>query len=346
MKKIKVKVDTKPLISGDVVRGVGFYTVQLISHLKKLEAIELVEKGFDIIHYPYFNSFFLTLPANNNVKTVVTIHDLIPLIYPKHYPPGIKGNIRFWIQKMLIKRVDAIITVSEASKKDIVRFLGISAEKIFVTYEAAGEIFKLITNHQSLVTMQRRYRLPERFVLYVGDVNYNKNISGLAEACRIAKIPLVIAGKQAASKNFDRNHVENRPLVNFLRKYGRSKDIMRIGFIPDEDLVRIFNLATIYCQPSFYEGFGLPVLQAFACGTPVVASRIGALVEIADDAAVFVDPQNPEDIASAINKVISDDKLRKALVEKGFRRAKEFSWDKTARETVEVYKKLLNNDKE
>ena len=340
MKKIKVKVDIKPLFSGDVIRGVGVYTAQLIFHLKRLKEIELVEKDFDIIHYPYFNPFFLTLSISRETKTVVTIHDLIPLIYPKHYPPGIKGNIKFLIQKFLISKMDAIITVSETSKKDIVRFLGVPAEKIFVTYEAAGEIFKPITNHQSLVTVQKRYRLPDRFVLYVGDINYNKNIPALVEACKIINTPLVIVGKQAMDlENMNLNHPELSHLTNHRSLI--TNHSLRLGYVPDEDLVKIFNLATVYCQPSFYEGFGLPMVQAFACGVPVVASKTQALVEIGDDAAIFVDPQSPKDIAAGIKRVIENTNLRRELIEKGLRRITEFSWDKTAKETVSVYRKII-----
>ncbi|MCJ7805554.1 glycosyltransferase family 4 protein [Patescibacteria group bacterium] len=340
MNKIKVKVDTKPLISGDVVRGVGFYTSQLISHLEKLKEIELVEKDFDIIHYPYFNPFFLTLPVNNNVKTIVTIHDLIPLIYPKQYPSGLKGAIRYRIQKNAVKKADAIITVSETSKKDIVRFLGIPAEKIFVTYEAAGEMFRKLEVGSWMSDVVKRYGLPERFVLYVGDINYNKNIPALVEACKIINTPLVIVGKQAADlEKMSLIHPELSHLLT--HKSLILSHSLRLGYVPDEDLVKIINLATVYCQPSFYEGFGLPVVQAFACGVPVVASKTQALVEIGDDAAIFVDPGNPKDIAAGIKRVIENRNLREELIEKGLRRIKDFSWDKTAKETVKVYRKVV-----
>lgn len=340
MKKIKVKVDTKPLTSGDIVRGVGFYTLQLLSHLKKLKQIELVENDFDIIHYPYFSPFFLTIRANKKVKTVVTIHDLIPVIYPEHYPSGIKGAIRFQIQKMLVKKADAIITVSETSKKDIVRFLGITAEKIFVTYEAAGEIFQKLQNGDWRLEITKKYRLPKRFVLYVGDINYNKNIPALAEACKIINVPLIIVGREAANlEKMDLSHPELSHIVN--HKSLIINYSVRLGYVPDEDLVKIFNLATVYCQPSFYEGFGLPVVQAFACGTPVVAAKTQALVEVADDAALFVDPKDHQDIAKGLSRVLKDEVFRKSLTQKGIRRAGNFSWHKTAKETVEVYKKIL-----
>lgn len=340
MKKIKVKIVDKPLTSGDAVRGVGVYTRQLITYLKKIPEVEFVESNYDIIHYPFFNPFFLTLPVNNNVKTVVTIHDLIPLIYPKHYPSGLKGSIRYRIQKMAIKKADAIITVSETSKKDIVRFLGVQAEKVFVTYEAAGEMFRKLEEGSWMSDVAKHYGLPERFVLYVGDINYNKNIGALLEACKIAKIPLVIVGKQAADlEKMDLSHPELFHLAGI--KPLIIDHSLRLGYVPDEDLVKIFNLAAVYCQPSFYEGFGLPVVQAFACGTPVVAAKTQALVEVADDAAFFVDPKDPKDISKGLQKVLGDEMLSKDLSKKGEKRAKNFSWDKTAKETRGVYKKVL-----
>ena len=271
----------------------------------------------------------------------MTIHDLIYLIYPSHYPAGIKGNLRYGIQKFLVKKMDAIITISETSKKDIVRFLGIPQERISVIYLAPREIFKPVEDKSLLGKIREKYNLPEKFVLYVGDVNYNKNILGLAEACHLAKLPLVIVGKQAASDDFDRTHPENKSLVELLRKYGDDKDVIRLGFVEDADLVGIYNLATLYCQPSFYEGFGLPVLEAFASGCPVVAAKSQSIVEIGEPACLFADPGDPDDIAKKISMVLEDSELREQLIETGNVLVKNYSWAKTARETAEVYKKVL-----
>src|SRR4030042_1905535 len=297
--------------------------------------------SFDIIHYPKFHPFFISLPFKKIGKTVITIHDLIYLIYPKAYPPGIKGTIRFWIQKYLIKKVDAIITISATSKKDIVRILGIPQEKVHVVYLAPKEIFKKIEANHRLLAIRRKYRLPEKFVLYVGDMNYNKNISTLADACKIAKIPLVIVGKQAIETNFDKTHPENKPFANFLDKYQNDKEIIRLGFVPDEDMVVIYNLASVYCQPSFYEGFGLPILEALACGTPVVASRIPAHMEIAGDSALFADPKDPNDMAKKITMMLKDNKLKLEYINRGSSKEKNYSWEKTARETFRVHQKVL-----
>src|SRR4030043_779664 len=188
---IKVAIDSGPTTSGDKLRGIGVHTSELIKYLRNINdlKVDLVDfkntnlSEFDIIHYPKFHPFFISLPFKKIGKTVITIHDLIYLIYPKAYPPGIKGTIRFWIQKYLIKKVDAIITISATSKKDIVRILGIPQEKVHVVYLAPKEIFKKIEANHRLLAIRRKFRLPEKFVLYVGDVNYNKNISTLADAC-------------------------------------------------------------------------------------------------------------------------------------------------------------------
>ncbi|TEU02167.1 glycosyltransferase family 1 protein, partial [Candidatus Woesebacteria bacterium] len=196
------------------------------------------------------------------------------------------------------------------------RFLGIPQEKIHVVHEAPRKIFKKLETGDWKLEIKKRYGLPNRFVLYVGDVNYNKNILGLAEACKIAKTPLVIVGKQAANEKVDLSHPENQLFAEFLEKYGKDSGILRLGFVPDEDLVAIYNSAVVYCQPSFYEGFGLPVLEAMACGTPVVAAKTQALVEMADKAAFFTDPKKPEDMAEKISELLENSELRAQLIRK------------------------------
>jgi glycosyltransferase involved in cell wall biosynthesis len=222
--------------------------------------------------------------------------------------------------------------------------LGISPNKINVIYLAPRRIFKKMkVGSWKMNAVAKRYNLPKKFVLYVGDVNYNKNILNLAEASKIAKLPLVVVGKQVVSDNFDRTNVENEHLVEFLNKYKNDPNILRIGFIPDEDLVAIYNLAIVYCFPSFYEGFSLTILEAMACGTPVVASKIQAHTEIAGNAAFFVDPKDPKEIGSGIKKIIEDESLRKMLIENGLAKANDYSWAKVAKETYTVYEKVFRS---
>lgn len=317
---MKIAIDTGPLTSGDSVRGIGTYTRELLNALG-LKGVDVSKEDlakFDVVHFTRFNPFFICLPfiKPKNTKFVLTVYDLIPLIYPKHYPPGLKGKIKFLINKFLIKKnVDAIITISETSKKDICRFLGINPGKVFVTYLAPRKIFRKLEN-------PKYPDLPERFVLYVGDVNYNKNIPNLVRACELANIPLVIAGKQAKQlQDLDLDHPELTHLKNV-----NWKKVIRLGYVDDGDLVKIYNLASVYVQPSFYEGFGLPVLEAIECGTPVVATKTQCLVEVLGNNFDYVDASDPKDMARGILNPNRNIKLPRT-----------YSWEKTGKETLKVY---------
>lgn len=345
---IKVFFDSQPLKTGHSVRGIGSYTKNFLAVLKENRDILLVQNTAeaDVIHYPYFDLFFDTLKLSNK-PTVVTIYDVIPLIYPKYYPPGIKGRLRFLLQKNKLKDVNAVITISETSKKDIVRFLDVPQEKIFPIHLASSPVSrKLVTGNWQL-EIAKRYALPKHFVLYVGDVNYNKNIEGLLQAFSILiankskytnnSIGLVLVGKA-----FKDDIPETRKILQLVKELNLEDLVVMPGFVPDADLAGIYNLADVYCQPSFYEGFGLPVLEAMACGTPVAASRTQALVEIAEGAACFFNPHNPSDIASVLADILNKPVLREELSKSGLLHVENFSWQKTAKETIDVYKKVAN----
>ncbi len=328
---LKVAVDGGPLRSGDSVRGIGTYVRELTAHLKGADVVDITEidlKKYNIIHLTRFSPFRLSVPfaKPKGIKFVLTIYDLIPLIYPSHYPPGIRGWFKWQVNKYSIrKNVDAIITISETSKKDICRFLGINPDKVFVTYLAARDVFssskKVIWGEE----IREKYRLPKKFALYVGDINYNKNIPNLVEACRLAETPLVIVGKQA--KKIDAMDLDY-PELTHLKGIDLS-DVIRPGFVPDDDLVKIYNLALLYVQASFYEGFGLPLLEALACQTPIAVSKNQCHVEILGNGFRYFDPHDPKDIAASIlkpNKVTKVPRL--------------YSWAKTAGETTKVYEKI------
>ena len=349
---MKVAIDVSPLKTAHRFRGIGAYTQNLITALQSIKLADFeviliekepIPKDCDLIHYPFFDLFFATLPLIRKKKTVVTIHDTIPLVFPKHYPPGIKGRLRLETQKTSLRTVDAVITDSQNSKKDLFKYLNYLKEKIYVIPLAPGKEFRPITNRQSLVATKQKYQLPDTFVLYVGDVNWNKNIPGLVKACEKIKVPLVIVGKQAVEKNIDRRHPENKDLV-WLQDYCQSP-VTLLGFVSTEDLVAIYNLATVYCQPSFYEGFGLPVLEAMACGCPVVAANTSSLPEICGKAAVMVNPYDINDIANGLEKVMRETKIRNTLKEKGLAWVKNFSWEKAANQTIKVYQNVYQENK-
>ncbi len=326
---MKIAIVSGATKKGDSVRGIGVHNLELFKAFKissnddvKIPEISKNDdlSKYDVVHFTSFRSYFISLPffKPKNTKFVLTIHDLIPLIYPKVYKSGIRGKINFLINKFLVRiYVDQIITISETSKKDICRFMGIDPKIVNVIYLAPKSAIKT----KKVATS---YKLPKKFVLYAGDINYNKNIPNLIKACEIAKIPLAIAGKQALEiEKMNLTHPETSHLAGV-----RFSNVIRLGFVPDDKLNDLYNLAYCYVQPSFYEGFGLPALEAVVCGTPLVASKTQALVEILGTNINYVDPYNPEDIARGIQNPNKNIKL-----------PREYSWKKAAEETLEVYAK-------
>lgn len=350
---MRVAIDISPLQTGHKVRGAGFYLEHLKRSLLKYVANneyiffirgENLPKIVDIVHFPYFEPFFLALPIYKKYKTVVTVHDLTPIVFKDHFSRGIKGEIKWQMQKHALKRADAILTDSQSSKKDILKYVKTKDSKVSVVYLAAGEEFVRIQNSESKIqNLRKKYNLPDKFALYVGDVTWNKNLPNLVKAIKQTEIPLVMVGKALTSQNYDRNNMWNKDLVEVQQLTELNKNIVMLGFVSTEDLVILYNLATLFIMPSFYEGFGLPILEAMSCGCPVITTKEGSLAEVAKDAAYYVDPYNIESISDGIIKVFKNSNLRKDLSQKGLENVKSFSWQKTAKETAQIYEKVLKS---
>jgi glycosyltransferase involved in cell wall biosynthesis len=349
---MKIAIDISPLQSGHKIRGVGFYLEylkrSLLTYYPNNEYLFFNSKkelhgDIDLVHYPYFDPFFLTLPLAKKFKTIVTVHDLTPLKFSKHFPAGVKGNLRWQIQLVNLKRSDAIITDSYSSQKDIIKITGVNQEKIAVVYLAAAEEFTVLKNKESKTKyIKNKYHLPDTFVLSVGDVTWNKNIPRLIKAMKEVNLPLVLVGKSLAEKNFDRQNIWNKDLVEVDSLIENDKRFIRIGFVPTEDLVALYNAATVFVMPSLYEGFGLPVLEAMQCGCPVVTTKNGSLSEVGSDAAFYIDAFDSHSIASGIDKVFFSKILQQDLTQKGLQQVKKFSWEKTAQQTMAVYTKVMS----
>jgi len=345
----------KPPNIAHSVRGIGVYGQGLSSGLGsfpnlKAELLGLSfspfdYKNFDLVHFLYFDPFFLTLPPVRMTKTVVSVFDLTPIVLWPHYPRGLRGEVKWQIQKFLVSKVDHIVTLSENSKSDIQKVLAIPTRKITVTPLAAGEEFHRIRDYKLLQVVANKYQLPEKFILYVGDVNYNKNIPGLLEAFMLVKkkdtdVKLVIVGK--AFQNRDLPEVQRiNQLIGSLRL---NSEVVIVGYVSDQELVAIYNLARVYVQPSIYEGFGLPVVQAMICGLPVVCGRNSSLPEIGGEAAVYAEVGDPEDLAEKIVRVIKMGSSEyRQLSARSHSQANKFSWGKTAARTVAAYEKVLSS---
>jgi glycosyltransferase involved in cell wall biosynthesis len=347
---MKVAIDVSPLQTGHKVRGVGFYLENLKSSLVKYfpenEYVffitgEKIPSDIDLVHFPYFEPFFLALPLYKKYKTVVTVHDLTPIVFPDNFPPGLKGKLKWQMQRFSLKKTKRIITDSINSKNDILKYVGISPNMIDVIYLAAGEQFKRLESENWKQEIIKKYDLPEKFALYVGDVTWNKNLPRLIGAIKTTDIPLVMIGKSLTNKDYDRNNPWNHDLNRIHELTKDDKNIIKLGFVESEDLVSIYNLATVFTMPSLYEGFGLPILEAQACGCPVVATQEGSLKEVTGESVEIVDGYNLENIALGIKKVFNSRQVQEDLRKKGFNNVKKYSWKKTAEKTIETYKRAI-----
>lgn len=347
---------TLPLVTGHKNRGIGIYTSNLLEQLKedpKIEVIEFEKKvplSVDIIHYPWFDFYFRTLPLLKNKPTVVTIHDTIPLIFKEVFLAGYKGKINFALQKLSLRGCKAIIVNSQDSKKNVVKYLGVDPNKITVTYLAQSDDFKILSQSQK-IKIKNKFNLPDKFLLFVGDANYSKNLPFLIDAFKkitetFSDLKLVLVGEVFLKKLENIDHPELKSLKETNQKikdFNLENKVIRPGWLNNDDLVGFYNLATVYIQPSLYEGFGFPVLQAFACSCPVISSNAGALPEVVGDAGILFDPTNLNQLVSILTEVLDDKTVRQKLSKLGLQRAKNFSWEKTAAETIKVYEKVIAN---
>lgn len=354
---MKVGINVTPLYSGHKVRGIGYYTKNLLDCLENEKNIELIKftklsevKNVQLIHYPWFDFYFHTLPILKPFPTIVTIHDVVPLVFPKRYPVGIKGKIYFYLQKLALNSCKFIITDSLQSKKDIIKYLKINDSKVIAIPLAADAKFRVLKDPE-LLKYKRKYNLPEKFLMFAGDANWIKNLPFLIESFRqLIRIPEFKDVKLALVNGVFLKNVENinhpeleslKELNRKIKEYKLENQLIRPGNISDDELVAFYNLATIYVQPSLYEGFGLPVLQSLACGTPVISSSTGSLPEVGGKAAIYFNPTDPNQCVSLIIEVLQDKSLRNKLAKMGFEQANRFSWNKTAEMTIEVYNRAL-----
>lgn len=346
---MKIGIDISPTLnirgSQNKVRGAGKYIQLLKENLQKFDKVntyiffnkdEALPKDLDVVHYPYFDPFFLTLPVYSKIKSVVTVHDIIPILYPQHFPAGIKGRGKWHIQKQLLKRVNAIITDSECSKKDITHEIG-HANSVHVVPLSISSTFKKMTiSSKEKEKILKKYDIPDKFLLYVGDATWNKNLPALISAVKNLDIPIVLVGKALSISDAEVNPW-NQSLKEVIEETRDDKRFIKVGFVPEDELVLLYNLAKVFVFPSLYEGFGLPVLEAMSSGCPVVTTKSGSLEEVGGDGVYYVDPKSSDSIKNGIEQVLNSQELQESLSRKGIEQSKNFNIEKTIKETVAVY---------
>lgn len=355
---MKIALDTTPIdpsvLSLHKVRGVGRYIGLLKDNLEKIDKKnnyiffsrgQKLPDDVDVIHYPYFEPFFLSLPFHNKKKTIITIHDLTPVIFSKNFPTGIKGKLKWNIERKIAKKAHAIVTDSLCSKKDIMRLIGVEEKKVHVAYLGVEDNFKEKNISQTEIDLlQKKYHLPEKFALYVGDATWNKNLPRIIKASIEAQIPLVLVGKTIAEKSIDTANAWNKDLIKAKELIASSDNVISLGFVAQDELVKLYNLAQFLLMPSLYEGFGLPVLEAMQSGCPVIVSNEGSLREVAGKAGMYVDPYNTQSIVGAMKELFIDDKKHQDMRKAGLEQAEKFSINKMIQDTVNVYKTLSSHE--
>jgi glycosyltransferase involved in cell wall biosynthesis len=298
-------------------------------------SLELAPFALDVLHSPDFIP-----PTWTRCPSVITMHDLAFLLYPRFLT---RESARYYGQVDLAARhADHIIAVSESTKRDTIRLLGVPESKITVIYEAAHPLFAPLEIEQAHAFVQARYNLPANFILFVGTIEPRKNLPTLLRAFKRlrenykAEAVLAIAGKRGWLVEEVDQVIAELQLGNAVRF---------LGGVQNEELVHLYNAARLFVLPSFYEGFGLPPLEAMACGTPVIVSNVSSLPEVVGDAGLLIAPDDVEELAVAMSRVLTDDKLRREMRDKGLVRAQTFSWQRAARETLAVYRRVVQGSK-
>jgi glycosyltransferase involved in cell wall biosynthesis len=276
----------------------------------------------------------LLLPLRNT-PTVLTVHDLVYRLFPAYHK-----RLNYWFlntaMPLFVRRASALITVSESSKRDLIRLYGVPADKITVVYEAASAVFQPASTEQ-IAAAKAHYGLPERYLITLGTIEPRKNLLRLVSALRALRqqdpqLALVIVGRTGWLY---------QEFFQELEKLDDRRAVLLPGYVPDEELPAVLSGATALVLASLYEGFGLPILEAMACGTPVVCSNVSSMPELGGDAARYFDPQDTSQMADVIGGVLRDGNLRADMRQRGLEQAARFSWQRTARETLDVYRRVL-----
>jgi|WetSurMetagenome_2_1015567.scaffolds.fasta_scaffold01305_9 glycosyltransferase involved in cell wall biosynthesis len=304
------------------------YFLQKIFQWPKIDKLLGVD-AFWSLHFN-FSSF------SKNCKMILTVHDLSFLAYPEFF----SARKNFWHRmlgaKKFIARADKIIAISENTKNDLIKFAAVPAEKISVIYSGVGAEFRPTkATDENLIKIKNKYNLPDKFILNIGTIEPRKNITGLIKAFdKIADQPglkdyfLIIVGGGGW---------KNKEIYRAINSAKNKDRIKIIGYIEKIERVYFYNLATIFCYPSFYEGFGLPILEAMASGAPVTTSNVSSMSEVAGDAAILIDPNDINSLAEVIKQLAGDENLRQTLSQRGILQAKKFSWGKAAEEYIKIF---------
>ncbi|RME48290.1 MAG: glycosyltransferase family 1 protein [Chloroflexi bacterium] len=308
--------------------------------------VELFTGAVDVFHSPDF-----VLPPVRRARTVLTVHDLSFLTRPETSDPGLRAYLTRAVPRA-VAQADHILADSRSTKEDLVTCLGASPEQITVVYPGVDPRFRPLEDETVIADVCTRYELRRPFILAVGTLQPRKNYPALIEAVvRLGEgcaevfdaLSMSQAGSRPASPSLviagSRGWLDQE-IFETVERLGAGDRVRFLGFVRDEDLPALYNAAAILAMPSLYEGFGLPVLEAMACGTPVVTSNVSSLPEVAGDAALLVSPRDVAGLSDALCRLLTDWDLQARLRQRGLAQAQKFTWQKAAEAVLGVYERL------
>lgn len=290
----------------------------------------LIDQAFQIYHVPQNG---IGLPIAKHCAYVITLHDVIPYVMPETCS---KNYLKTFMTQMnhIVKNVDHVITVSNHAKNDIYQVLGIPLSNISVTHLAPEKIYRPMNKASCKAYVQDHYGIDREYILYIGGISPRKNIGAIIDAFHLCQKKLsknyclVIGG--AHGRSYDRLRLRCETL-------GLADDVLFPGYIPLEELPIFYNGASLFVYPSLYEGFGLPPLEAMACGVPTICSNVTSIPEVVGDAALLVDPHDIDGLAEKITLVLETPSTYATMIHQGLKQAKQYSWEKTTKKTMEIY---------
>jgi glycosyltransferase involved in cell wall biosynthesis len=297
--------------------------------------VDLWRARVDLFHAPHYVVSPLTL-----CPFVVTIHDCIHLRFPQYLPNRAAYYYARVVMSSSARRARRVLTVSRASKQDILHFLKIPADKIEVIYNALDEGLAAAPSAGEVARVQQRFQLTSPFVLYAGNIKPHKNVDRLIHAFSLLRqrgagdTKLLVIGDEVS---------KYQNLRRLVHRYQLHQHVRFLGFVPDETLAVLYRLASVFVFPSLYEGFGLPPLEAMAAGVPVITSNVSSLPEVVGDAALLINPLDAGAIAEAMARVLEDPALRADLIRRGHERVKVFSWQQAAARTYAAYTEIVRS---
>jgi len=301
-------------------------------HIPSVE--HLVHEKIDVFHIMGAGAIN---PLLRTVKLVATIYDLIPIKFPDFFDEKTRRHFNCYFNNV-IPKADVVIAISNSTKEDILEYFDIPGNKVEVVAPGFdSELYRQMQDKSMIDKIKAKYGIDKNYILFVGTLEPRKNLQKLIKAYSIlpeylkSDYLLVVCGKKG---------LFFEELFRAVKELKLEEKVIFTGYVPDEDLPFLMNGAEVFVYPSLYEGFGLPPLEAMACGTPVISSKVSSLPEVVNDAGILINPNDVEELSDALLRVLSNNELRAQLSEKGLKQASKFSWKKTAMKIVEIYNKV------